>query len=144
METVQEMNVVLPGLTLHVGVVEAVLELFELAGQLAPLARHGTRHGAVASRVVAQRLLRILDLRFQAHDPIEHLIQGGQGVAPREPGMELGREPGRIAAQYGVGLHRDRLGLGAAARAERDGVRAGNGARPGHLSERILFVFGRW
>src|SRR2546430_17390454 len=94
MEAVEVMDVVLPGVALYVGVVQAVLELLELPPQLAPLPHDGPygRRVALPARVVAQRLLRILELRFEAHDAIEHGVERGQRVTPFESRDELRRE----------------------------------------------------
>src|SRR5882724_9486984 len=73
LEAVQVVDVVLPGVPLNVGIVQAVLELLERPAQLARLAQYGCGRRRVAGGVVPQGLLRVLELRLEAHDAVEHL-----------------------------------------------------------------------
>src|SRR5207237_9609093 len=93
MEAVEVIDVVLRGVALYVGVVQAVLELLELSPQLAPLPHDGPHGRRVAlparpARIVAQRLLRGLALRFEGHDAIEHGVVRGRRVTPFGSGDE--------------------------------------------------------
>src|SRR5207247_2034936 len=86
------------------------------------------------------RLLRVLELCLEAHDAVEHLVQRRQGVAPFEPGAKLRREPGGIAAQDRVRLHRDRLGLRPSGGRQGHGVGAGNRSRAADGTERVFLL----
>src|SRR5437879_7637992 len=134
------MDIVLSAVTLHVGMVQAVLELLELSAEVAPLAYDGRGRRLVSPGVVAQHLLRVLELCLEVHDAVEHLVQRRHGVAPFEPGAKLRREPGGIAAQDRVRLHRDRLGLRPSGGRQRHSVRARNRSRAADVAERVFLL----
>src|SRR6266704_6342884 len=67
-KAVEVMDIVLSGVTLHVGIVQDVLELLELSAEVAPLTYDGCGRRRVTRGVVPQRLLRVLELCLEAHD----------------------------------------------------------------------------
>src|SRR2546427_5754461 len=75
LEAVEVMDVVLARVALHVGIVEAVLQLLELPAEVTSRTRHRSRAATVAFDVVAYGLLHVLELGLETHEAIGHLVQ---------------------------------------------------------------------
>src|SRR3989442_3146688 len=137
LEAVQVVDIVLAS-PLDVRIVEAVLQLFELAPEVPRLAHDGRAGRRVAAHVLTQGLLGVLELGLEAHDAVQRFVERGERVAPLEARAQLRRKARRLPGHERVGLDGDRDRSRATARHGSDRVGARYHAWTAHAPERIL------